>query len=384
MLSKSFFDKQWPQYELDGLAEREMRGRDKVILPIWHGVGHEDVLAYSPALAGKKAVKSSSGVDNIVTEIISVIHPQKSPLIIARDILLDYGTTPPVITDQFWLEVVEASNRAPSYGAIVPEETTWGRWSFPLPPKNDSDGWGERLAWTALQIKWGATAEEVPICITTHPDKVLDFIYAHPGLLETCKTYPSLVVEYAPQITIPGMGGELESIFEDVYQNKYNEEWCLRHPKFGGMHPESVAGCYFSGGMFGPPVSPYEHADHLFWLLSTDSNWLPGKIHSTLIEGMKRWKVWTWDSVHEKDGQKSWSTSGSLFHSIFEAQAKGVKFEWTDNIIDDLKNKIRHSIELMNLSGTVENIYKKFRTSNIAEIYIKYDMRNKTMKKGLV
>ena len=39
VLSPSFFSKQWPQYELDGLAQREMRGNDRVILPIWHDVG---------------------------------------------------------------------------------------------------------------------------------------------------------------------------------------------------------------------------------------------------------------------------------------------------------------------------------------------------------
>jgi len=33
VLSKAFFQKKWPQYELDGLAEREMSGRDKVIAP---------------------------------------------------------------------------------------------------------------------------------------------------------------------------------------------------------------------------------------------------------------------------------------------------------------------------------------------------------------
>jgi len=34
VLSKAFFKKKWPQYELDGLAEREMKGKDKVILPV--------------------------------------------------------------------------------------------------------------------------------------------------------------------------------------------------------------------------------------------------------------------------------------------------------------------------------------------------------------
>ena len=34
VLSNLFFQKHWPQYELDGLAERETKGNDKVILPI--------------------------------------------------------------------------------------------------------------------------------------------------------------------------------------------------------------------------------------------------------------------------------------------------------------------------------------------------------------
>jgi hypothetical protein len=37
VLSKAFFAKNWPRYELDGLTAREVRGR-KVILPIWHGI----------------------------------------------------------------------------------------------------------------------------------------------------------------------------------------------------------------------------------------------------------------------------------------------------------------------------------------------------------
>ena len=38
VLSKAFFARNWPQYELDALAEREMSGNDKIILPVWHGV----------------------------------------------------------------------------------------------------------------------------------------------------------------------------------------------------------------------------------------------------------------------------------------------------------------------------------------------------------
>jgi hypothetical protein len=46
ILSPKFFAKHWPQRELNGLATREV-GRKKVILPIWYGVGFEDVRRYS-------------------------------------------------------------------------------------------------------------------------------------------------------------------------------------------------------------------------------------------------------------------------------------------------------------------------------------------------
>jgi hypothetical protein len=57
VLSPAFFAKNWPQYELNGLTAREMDGH-KVILPIWHNVDRDDVLAYSPTLADKIALSS--------------------------------------------------------------------------------------------------------------------------------------------------------------------------------------------------------------------------------------------------------------------------------------------------------------------------------------
>lgn len=57
ILSHAFFQKNWPQYELNGLTAREIEGR-KVILPIWHGIEKKDVLAYSPPLADKVALST--------------------------------------------------------------------------------------------------------------------------------------------------------------------------------------------------------------------------------------------------------------------------------------------------------------------------------------
>lgn len=58
VLSPAFFAKEWPQYELDGLVAKEMGG-SKVILPLWHKVSKDEVLGYSPALAGRLALSTS-------------------------------------------------------------------------------------------------------------------------------------------------------------------------------------------------------------------------------------------------------------------------------------------------------------------------------------
>jgi len=72
VLSHAFFNKDWPQKELDGLAALEMNGR-KVILPIWHNITKEEVAQYSPTLADRLAVRTGSGMPNVVDSIIDAI-----------------------------------------------------------------------------------------------------------------------------------------------------------------------------------------------------------------------------------------------------------------------------------------------------------------------
>jgi hypothetical protein len=83
VLSPAFFAKEWPQYELDGLIQRELDGQ-KVILPVWHKVSHADVLRYSPALAGRLAARSESGTTRVVQEILEAIA---SPSLLGDKIL---------------------------------------------------------------------------------------------------------------------------------------------------------------------------------------------------------------------------------------------------------------------------------------------------------
>ncbi len=58
VLSESFFKKEWPQKELDGLYTLETRGPAR-ILPIWHKVSMDEVASYSSTLADKVALNTS-------------------------------------------------------------------------------------------------------------------------------------------------------------------------------------------------------------------------------------------------------------------------------------------------------------------------------------
>lgn len=69
ILSKAFFAKRWPQYELDGLMARENSNR-KVILPLWHKLSVDEVTAHSPMLAGRVAAQTTQlTISQIAEEI---------------------------------------------------------------------------------------------------------------------------------------------------------------------------------------------------------------------------------------------------------------------------------------------------------------------------
>jgi Domain of unknown function (DUF1883)/TIR domain len=76
VLSNAFFAKGWPQYELDGLVTMAVSGR-QVMLPLWHNVSKDEVLAQSPSLADKVALRTSDhSIDEIATEVAGVVKAQ--------------------------------------------------------------------------------------------------------------------------------------------------------------------------------------------------------------------------------------------------------------------------------------------------------------------
>jgi hypothetical protein len=342
VLSKAFFAKEWPQYELDGLLQREIDARTTVLLPVWLDVSQSEVFQYSPSLAGRVAASTRRGVADVAAQILSVIRPQLSPLVVARDYLLDYDVTAPVVTDEYWLDVTEASNRLDSFGPSIPETAIWNRWAFPLP---DLDGTaqarGVRLAWTALQLAWTRRADQLQISVTTPPHEVLEFIESSPGLKDTASAFRSLLVEYAPQLTIPGFGGDFETMFENDYQDSVRKigataetspgwgsatttngrrplcdgAWALRSPTFGNYGSTHIAEEYFHSGMFGSPVAMWDDADHLFWLLSRASEWVPAKLREILLGGLILCtRRWPWGKTAEFE----WPGVGTLLEQLLE------------------------------------------------------------------
>lgn len=77
IFSKSFFAKGWPQYELDGIVDLSVSGKQRM-LPIWHEVSKDEVSSHSPSLADKIARSTAlSTVAEIAEEIAEVVNETK-------------------------------------------------------------------------------------------------------------------------------------------------------------------------------------------------------------------------------------------------------------------------------------------------------------------
>jgi len=205
VLSPSFFSKNWTEWEFNGLVARQNSGRERVILPIWHNVDRDEVLAYSPPLADITALSSELDMSEIVRRLASVIHPEGSTLVVARDELLEWDQPSPVVADDWWLDVAAFAESNEMEGGFQ-EAMGWGRWGFPLPPKSASQtDRGNRLAWAAMQMRWQEDAERLGITQMTPPDQVLTFIADRPALQTTAHlNLLSLryLLAYSPQLSI--------------------------------------------------------------------------------------------------------------------------------------------------------------------------------------
>jgi hypothetical protein len=309
VLSRSFFQKAWTQWELNGLVSRMMREHRGIVLPIWHGVGPEDVAQYSPPLVDIRALQSRSGVASLCADLVAVIRPRASPLFVARDELARFGWNPPPISDEWWLDMVEWQS---NWDWPIMERQPW---RFPLPIGGlTGQERGLSIAWTALQLDWQEEARQLNICQTTRPDQVLAFIDENPALSEVCAKHSDIVANYAPQLLIPEFSGRFEEAFDIlVAQSALRVErnpdkrfpgatceryFALRLPDFGKNPAREVAVKWVDGR--GSDYSAQHHhlTDYVFWLLSQDSHWMPSSVKEILILGMREWAAWDLDLTH--------------------------------------------------------------------------------------
>jgi hypothetical protein len=72
ILSQDFFLKNWPRYELNALLAKETIR--KSILPILHRISAKEMARHAPALANKRAVSTTEGLDRICDEIVKVVR----------------------------------------------------------------------------------------------------------------------------------------------------------------------------------------------------------------------------------------------------------------------------------------------------------------------
>jgi len=386
VLSQSFFRRGWPQWELDGLVQRQVQVNRSLIIPIWHGIDRNTIAAHSPSLADLVAVRTDKGLDHLVSEILRTVHPEGSTLLIARDRVMQFGYEPPVVTDDWWLDVVEhsASNDVED---TFQEAMGWGRWGFPLPPR-DADApreRGERLAWAALQMLWQREAHKRAITQITHPEKVHEFVRSQPGLLEIATEHPTYLMAYAPQLTIRGLGGPFEEFFEEslktsvarrkreqrqtkrtsaIVSQKWSRAVCdeliaLRHPTFGRFKPSTLA-CYFvQGELHGPDVKAYEVVDYLAWFLSDVSAWMPRRVHEFLLRGLIDWAMWPWAGIPSETGYDSDPPNGALLEQMYRSR-NARTFKMTRDCKNDLVNRLAFSAKLLELPEGGEELGERF------------------------
>lgn len=74
VFSKAFLSKRkWTEHELNALFAKEEPGK-KVILPIWHGVTREELIAYSPAFADRLAKNpATDSYQDIVRSLLAML-----------------------------------------------------------------------------------------------------------------------------------------------------------------------------------------------------------------------------------------------------------------------------------------------------------------------
>jgi TIR domain len=348
ILSPAFFGKQWTNYELDGLVQFNAGAPEQVagsgsggrLIPVWHEVDARAVTRYSPSLANLVALRSSDGIEAVADRILALLRPTGSALLFAYEELRELGKPlgwhPPVVTSDWWLDVIEASAKTAEAewsnpGFPIKEKLTIqdilargrpsikackGHWGFPLPEYNSEPrARGHRMARAAAQIMWQRANEDLKISQITPPDQVLDFIKNHPGLADACIENLACTLSYAPQLALPPVAGWFQEAVDAAYvqarelvraqgfdpDSQAGGAWliisaagylALHDIELAKANPQRAAFVWMEGALGGLTVRVYEAYDYIGWLFSESSRWLGSEMRYVLWYGIAERGEW--------------------------------------------------------------------------------------------
>ena len=370
VLSPSFFHKRWPKRELSGLVAREMGEGRGMILPVWHHVGRDEVLAFSPPLADLRAAVSTSGIPIVVEELLKTLQPEVSPLVVARDILMEKGLSPPVVTHEWWLNIIEIKQ----VELLHPDLNFGWHWIFPLPFSEDSRPIerGANIAWTALQLDWADDGTARRVCQLTPPEKVHRFLREWPGLLECARRNPATLALYAPQLTIPGFDDGFVDEFDELLAPEKtsscdafryggaetvdgNPPLCgdfvaWRHPTFGNYTAGELSYEFVNGhdGSYSRRI--FSGFECLIWLLSDRSRWMPEKLRETLKRGFRERVSW-WAN------EASNHCDDALLEALHRPRSK---FSYTRALRDSIIGLCTEALKELRIEESAEDILSRF------------------------
>lgn len=72
LLSPAYMNRYWTTGEFEALTALEA-AKKLYLLPVWHAVTQEDVLRFSPLLAGRKAADTKDGIESVATVVADAI-----------------------------------------------------------------------------------------------------------------------------------------------------------------------------------------------------------------------------------------------------------------------------------------------------------------------
>jgi hypothetical protein len=83
-------DRKWTEHEFDALFAREELN-SFIIMPVWHGVGHEDIKKYDPALADRNSICKTDDYDEIVQNVLKLLGRGVSKVVPSAPLAKQYN-----------------------------------------------------------------------------------------------------------------------------------------------------------------------------------------------------------------------------------------------------------------------------------------------------